>query len=115
MARAYNKEDSFTMYCTGMVENIHKQLKNHVSLKCSLVEYIYRAIHFAQNLNKQDEITNEELLQFNVYFNLVKSSPFLLQTQNLLSDFSVKKLVINMMKGMNWVHTKPPKKPLRKM
>ena len=69
-ARAYNKEDSFNMHCTGMVENINKQLKNHVSLKCSLVECIYRAIHFAQNLNKQDEITNEELLQFNFYFSL---------------------------------------------
>jgi len=102
-SRAYNKEDSFNAHCTGMVENINRQLKEHVSIKCSLVEYIYRAIHFTIKFNKEDNITKEELLQYNVYYDLVKSSPYLLRTQNLLSEFSLKKLVINMMKSMSWV------------
>ena len=42
-SRAYNKENSLDSHCTGLVENINKHLKHHVSLKLSniFIELFY--------------------------------------------------------------------------
>ena len=82
-SRAYNKQDSLDSHCTGIVENINKQLKEHVGLKCTLVEYLYRSAIFTSKFNHYDELPREETLQFNSYYNLVKSSVFVLSTKRL--------------------------------
>ena len=104
-SRAYNKEESLDAHCTGIVENINSQLKEHVGLKCSLVEYLYQTIHFSSQFNKDNTITADEKLQFNMYYDLVKSSLFLIHTKEHLSNFGITKLVINMMKSMNYIPT----------
>jgi len=91
---AYNKEESLDAHCIGIVENINRQLKEHGGLKCSLAEYLFRTIHFSSQFNKD-----------NMYYDLVKSNPFLIHTKEHLSNFGITKLVINMMKSMNYIPT----------
>jgi len=100
-ARAYNKEDSLEQHCTGMVENINKLHKNHVSSKCGLAEYLYRTIKFSEEFNNKNEITSDELLQVNKYYSYFKTTPLVMNSFSYITEFALMRLVINILKSMS--------------
>ena len=101
-SRAYNKENSLDSHCTGLVENINKHLKHHVSLKCSLVEYLYRVILFTTEFNLYDALSIDEEISFQSNYSLLQFSPFILIAKPFISEFALKKLVINSIKSIQW-------------
>jgi len=101
-ARCYNKEQSLNSHCTGLVENINKHLKQHVGLKCTLVEYLYRTLRFTTEFNQSEAFSNEDLLTYNAYYNTLKSSPFILESQTMMSEFALKSLMLTLIKSLSW-------------
>ena len=101
-ALAFNRENSLGSHCTGLVENINKLHKQHVGLKCGLSEYLYRTIKFSAEFSNKDDISSEELLQFNTYYSLMKCTPDMIAIQDELSSFAVKRLFITVLKSMSW-------------
>jgi len=101
-AFAFNKENSLGSHCTGMVENINRLHKAHVGLKCGLSEYLYRTILFSTEFNNKNEISPEDLLQYNTYFSLMKGSSYVLLISDHVTSFALKTIVINMMKSFSW-------------
>jgi len=109
-SRAYNKLNSLDSHCTGIVENINKHLKQHVGLKCSLVEYFYRVILFTTEFNNHDTLSIEETISYETYKNLFQHSHFFVNAKPYVSEYALKKLVVNGIKSMSW--TIDPRKPL---
>jgi len=102
-ARCLNKENSLGEHCTSLVENVNKLLKKHVGLKTSLVEYLYRTIQFTAKLNEKEEFTSEELLTYNSNYDYFRNNPFILNSANKLSQYAMKRLVINLIKSLSWI------------
>ena len=101
-SRAYNKANSLDSHCTGMVENINKHLKSHVSLKCSLVEYLYRVILFSNEFNNHNTLPVDEEASFETRYSLLQHNPFVINTKDQVSKFALKKIVICCIKSISW-------------
>lgn len=101
-AFAFNKEDSLNSHCTGLVENINKQLKMHIGIKSSLAEYFYRVIKFTSQVNNHDVHSAEDLKNFNNNYALVKSTSFVQLAKEYISEFALIKLVLNTIKTLSW-------------
>jgi len=104
--RAFNKENSLDQHCTGVVENINRQLKEHVGLKCSLTEYLYRTINFSGSFNDKSLIDSKEKLQFDTYFSHLLYNPYVTIVRDTISHYTLRKLVLNIMKSMSWTSDK---------
>jgi len=101
-AIAYNKEESLNSHCTGLVENVNKQLKMHIGIKCTLTEYLYRVIKFTSQINNQEASYAEDLKHFNNHYALLKSTPFVQLGSEYVSQFALVKLVLNTVKTLSW-------------
>jgi len=101
-ARAFNLENSLGAHCTGMVEGINRLHKCHVSLRCGLLEYLYRTINFIAEFNNKNGISPDELIQYNTYYGLIKGSPFIIKVKDQITDFALQKLAINVIRSMSW-------------
>lgn len=99
---AHNKQNSLGADCTGLVENINKLLKQHVSLKSSLVEYLYRTILFTSKLNEKDSFSKEDIDSLSSFSNHLQGSPCVIQIKDKLSEYAVKTLILSLIKSMCW-------------
>jgi len=106
--RAFKKEDSLETYSTGIIENVNKLLKEHVTSQCSLNEYLYRMLKFTSDFNNKDGLPAEELLQYNSYYTHIGSSAFLIQVKEKITDFALVRTVISMIRSFSWVTTGKP-------